>query len=384
MIESPTVTRITRRKDLAPSLVSLTAEEGFVLSRIDDDTTVEYLQSLTGMDRATLESIVGRLADSGAVDIAMEPRAPVAPRAASFGDWNVDDNFPPMSSDAPIPLPAAEESLIELTPEEHGVFDDEAPAPEPELPSHDGEEETREEREHFEKTEKTFRELYGKKMANLSRDVRVAMAQSVSGDDLLALTFDPDPAVVKAIVTNPNANLQHARLIAFNHHVAQGLESLALRPELLRDVQVERKLLRNQNLPESMLRRVLGPKPLRVVYQTTIDREVPDLNRTRARSIMRARWQMSPSEEKADLVTRTEGRILTLLTGLTFDQRMTAILCGKTYASVIFVQNLARFAATPPVLLTHLLKQAFVKRQAHLRNLILQHPNVPSEAKRMR
>lgn len=381
------MTRITRRKDLSPSLVPLTEEEGFVLSRIDDDTTVDYLESLTGMDRSTLESIVGRLADSGAIDIAVEAR-PVAPAPAaapppSFGDWNVDDNFPPMSSDAPIPLPAvaaAEESLIELTPEEHGVFDDEVPEP----PSQDGEEETREEREHFEKTEKTFRELYGKKMANLPRDARVAMAQSLSGDDLLALTFDPDPAVVKAIVVNPNANLQHARLIAFNHHVAQGLESLGQRPELLRDAQVERKLLRNQNLPESMLRRVLGPKPLRMVYQTTIDREVPDLNRTRARSIMRARWQMSPSEEKADLVTRTEGRILTLLTGLTFDQRMTAILCGKTYASVIFVQNLARFAATPPVLLTHLLKQAFVKRQAHLRNLILQHPNVPSEAKRLR
>jgi hypothetical protein len=380
------VTRITRRKDLSPSLVPLTEEEGFVLSRIDDDTTVDYLESLTGMDRATLESIVGRLADSGAIDIAMEARAPAAApaRAPSFGDWNVDDNFPPMSSDAPIPLPAVpapEESLIELTPEEHGVFEEDEPEPASQQES-DGE--TREEREHFEKTEKTFRELYGKKMANLPRDARVAMAQSLSGDDLLALTFDPDPAVVKAIVVNPNANLQHARLIAFNHHIAQGLEGLGQRPEFLRDAQVERKLLRNQNLPESMLRRVLGPKPLRMVYQTTIDREVPDLNRTRARSIMRARWQMSPSEEKADLVTRTEGRILTLLTGLTFDQRMTAILCGKTYASVIFVQNLARFAATPPVLLTHLLKQAFVKRQAHLRNLILQHPNVPSEAKRLR
>jgi hypothetical protein len=295
----------------------------------------------------------------------------------------VDDNFPPMSSDTPYAasVPAAEESLVELTPEEHGVFDDED-VPAPAQPAEDGE--TREEREHFEKTEKTFRELYGKKLAHLPRDARVAMAQSVSGDDLLALTFDPDPAVVRAIVVNPNANLQHARLIAFNHHVAQGLEGLTQRPEFMRDGQVERKLLRNQNLPEALLRRVLGPKPLRTVYQTTIDREVPDLNRTRARSIMRARWQVTPSEEKADLVTRTEGRILTLLTGLTFDQRMTAILCGKTYGSVIFVQNLARFAATPPVLLTHLLKQPFVKRQAHLRNLILQHPNVPSEAKRSR
>jgi hypothetical protein len=45
-------------------------------------------------------------------------------------------------------------------------------------------------------------------------------------------------------------------------------------------------------------------------------------------------------------------------------------------------QNLVRFSACPPAILVHLLRQPFVRRQQHLKNMILQHANVPSEAKR--
>jgi len=48
----------------------------------------------------------------------------------------------------------------------------------------------------------------------------------------------------------------------------------------------------------------------------------------------------------------------------------------------MLVRNLARWPATPPPVLTHLMRQAHVKRSPALRNLILRHPNAPSELKR--
>jgi hypothetical protein len=98
--------------------------------------------------------------------------------------------------------------------------------------------------------------------------------------------------------------------------------------------------------------------------------------------LFRQRFTAAAAEERVEVVWKTEGRILAALSGLTFDSRMTSILCSRTYTSVMLVQNLARFPAAPPPLLACLLRQPLVKRQPHLKNLLLQHPNTPSDAKR--
>ena len=71
-----------------------------------------------------------------------------------------------------------------------------------------------------------------------------------------------------------------------------------------------------------------------------------------------------------------------MLLGQPIDQKTAALLCARNVYPVSLIQSLARFPATPPSVLAHLLKQPLVKRQAHLRSMLLQHPNVPSEAKR--
>ena len=70
------------------------------------------------------------------------------------------------------------------------------------------------------------------------------------------------------------------------------------------------------------------------------------------------------------------------MTGCAFDAKMTGILCGRVYNSVLFIQNLAKFSATPPALLAHLIKQPFVRKLQPLKKLLLQHPNMPGDMKR--
>jgi hypothetical protein len=81
-------------------------------------------------------------------------------------------------------------------------------------------------------------------------------------------------------------------------------------------------------------------------------------------------------------VWNTEGRSLPLLLGCTFDSKTTALFCARNIVSVMLIQAFTRFPSTPPQILAHMLKQPLVKRQAHLRNAILKHPNVPADAKR--
>jgi hypothetical protein len=136
-------------------------------------------------------------------------------------------------------------------------------------------------------------------------------------------------------------------------------------------------------LNDGLMRRVCAQKRMADVYKLTIDRELPDKNRGFSRGILRQKFSQAQAEERAELVVSTEARCLSQLVGQTFDARTTAILCGRQYNSVLFIQNLARFPACPPALLAHLLKQPFVKRQPNLRKLLLQHPNVPTEMKRL-
>jgi hypothetical protein len=236
--------------------------------------------------------------------------------------------------------------------------------------------------EEVEANERNFRQLYESKFHALPTDARVHAAQTSHGSDLFALCFDAEPRVVSAVLDNPASGLDHARLIAFHHRTSTGLEMLSRRTEFLRDMLVERRLLRNPMCGEMVLSRIMGSKRLHQTYKIAIDRDIPEITRAKSRGHLRKKWQTAPSEERADLVLRTEGRCLQYMTGCTFDAKTTGIMCGKQYNSVLFIQNLAKFAATPPGLLAHLMKQPFVRKNAPLKKLLLQHPNMPGEVKR--
>jgi hypothetical protein len=227
-----------------------------------------------------------------------------------------------------------------------------------------------------------YQKLYETELHPKPTDERVALAGTVTGAQLFALCFDPEPPVIRAIFQNTAATVEHARLVAFHHRTVRGLDELVRRTQLASDPLVHRRLVRNPALDEAMLRRLLGSKRLLEVYKVSLDRDVPERSRVAARNLFRTKFTTAQPEERVDIIWSTEGRALVAMSGLTFDSRTTTILCSRNYASIMLIMSLARFPATPPMLISHLLRQPLVKRQAHLKNQLLSHPNTPSDAKR--
>jgi hypothetical protein len=227
-----------------------------------------------------------------------------------------------------------------------------------------------------------YQKLYATEMHPLPTDERVALATTSTGPHLFALCFDPEPPVIGAIFENGSATVEHARLVAFHHRTARGLEELVRRTYLANDPLVHRRLVRNPATNEAMFRRLVGGKRLLEIYKMSLDRDVPDKSRSTARALFRTKFTTASPEERVEIVWATEGRVLMAMAGLTFDSRTTSILCSRNYASIMLIQSLARFPATPPQLIAHLLRQPLVKRQVHLKNQLLSHPNTPSDAKR--
>jgi hypothetical protein len=230
--------------------------------------------------------------------------------------------------------------------------------------------------------ERNYRQVFEVRWHPLRAEERAGAARSAHGADLLALCFDPDPHVISAVLENATTGLDHVRLIAFYHRTNTGLEILSRRQDWLRDLLVERRLLRNPMVGEITLGRIINPKRLFPTYKIAIDREIPELTRTKCRGYVRKKWQVATSEERADLLIRTEARCLVLMIGCTFDAKTTAILCGRPINSVMFVQSVAKFPSSPPGLLAHLIKQPFVRKSAPLKKLLLAHPNMPGDVKR--
>jgi hypothetical protein len=227
-----------------------------------------------------------------------------------------------------------------------------------------------------------YQKLYETELHPLPTEERHALAGTVTGAKLFALCFDPEPAVIGAIFENTAATVEHARLVVFHHRTSHGLNEVMRRSHFLGDPLVHRRLLRNPSLTEAMFRRLMGSKRLLEIHKISIDRDVPERSRVTARALFRTRFTTASPEERVEIVWATEGRILIAMAGLTFDSRTTSILCSRTYASIMLIQSLARFPATPPQLIAHLLRQPLVKRQAHLKNQLLAHSNTPADAKR--
>jgi hypothetical protein len=208
----------------------------------------------------------------------------------------------------------------------------------------------------------------------------VQLASTATGAMLAALCFDPLPSVVRAILENPNASLAHARLIATHHRNAAGLEHLLAHGEWMRDAQVQRLLWRNPQLNEGQLRRLTASKRLLALWKLAVSREATAQTRAATAKLVRARFAVASAEERVELILSTEGRALAGLSGLPVDGRTTSVLCAKSYASLLLVQNLAKWSVAPGPLIAHLLRQPLVARAPQLRALLLRHPNAPNKS----
>jgi hypothetical protein len=333
---------------------------------------VKDLVALTGLDEGRVVEIVDRLASQGALDV--EGRAAAKPEA----DAEDDDAKTARLAAVPEELgggdPAAEESGPELF---TGTEVPEPPPSSQELLPEDPAELERDAND-----ERNYRRLYETTFRPMDREGRIAAAAKEEGANLFALCLDAEPQVIHALLTNHRFGLDHARLVASHHPTHTGLEVLGRRNEFIRDRGVERRLLSNAQLPGSLLRKMVGPKLIMDLYKVCVSREFPERTRVMCREHLCKKFTLGSADERAALLIKTEGRCLVLLLQVALDARTTQILVGKTTYSVLFIQNLARWPATPPQLLAHLLKQAVVRQNIGLRKLVLKHPNVPKEMKR--
>jgi|GEM_PF-1146708 len=223
---------------------------------------------------------------------------------------------------------------------------------------------------------------YAAQFRRLGVAERIALARDADDPDLLTLCLDPDPQVIGAVLANPRSGFFHARRIALHHRSAAGIDHLCRRAELFRDSLVQRNLLRNPQLADTVLQRITTGKPLSDLYQLCLDREIPEQGRLKLRAELRRRFNNASADEKVELVIRTEGRVLALLSGCTFDAKSAATLAQRTITSLMLVQNLARFPATPPGVLAKLVALPMVARQPAIKQLLLRHPNLPGDVKR--
>ena len=215
----------------------------------------------------------------------------------------------------------------------------------------------------------------------MPEEARVAAAASAAEPELSAFCFDPVPRVVRAVLDNPRAGLPHARLIAAHHGNAVGLDAVGEKPMMAQDAEVQRLLLRNPQTAVPLLQRLMSRKRLTDVYNATQSRELPERNRTSAMQTLRRRFTEVSAEERIELIIRTEGRALGALSGLTLDGRTAALLCARTFTSMMIVENLARWPATPPPVIQHLLKQPLLRQMPQLRAMLKRHPNCPASAR---
>ena len=205
----------------------------------------------------------------------------------------------------------------------------------------------------------------------------MALASTGSGEQLSALCFDARPSIVGCILKNPHASLEQARLIAAHHASATGLGMLFMRAEFMRDPEVQRRLWKNPQLNDAQIRQLTATKRLLDVWKLSVGHEVTEKSKHALMRELRTKFSSAPAEERVELIFKTEGRCLMGLSGVPADGRTTALLCARTYSSMLLVQNISHWAAAPPALIAHLLKQPMVMRQSQLMRKLQAHPNAP-------
>ncbi|HEX4386229.1 MAG TPA: hypothetical protein VH083_24910 [Myxococcales bacterium] len=314
----------------------LTPEEGFIASRLDGATDLHGISQVTGMNEASVGAALEKLISHGAVS---------RPKGAE-----------------PAESVEASEAL-----------GSEQAAEEPE---------TDEASEEPSEPRAIHRKLYESTLRQLTSDARAVKAREAIDPELSAFCFDPLPAVVQSLLENPRFGLVQARLVAAHHRTPSGLEALCAKAAFAADLGVRRALLRNPQLPAALFRRLHANRRLLEQYKLAASRELPELTKVAARELLRGRFATADGDERVEVIVKSEGRCLQLLSGLPIDGKTASLLCNRSYTSSLFIQNLARWSVAPGALIAHLLKQELVKRSPPLRNALLRHPNAPAAEKR--
>jgi hypothetical protein len=323
------------RPDADPFALPLDPRQGYLLSRLDGVTDVPGLAALTGLDPSEVTAILGDLVGLGAI----------APQEGS-------------GTALPAPPEPLQSPLEAAGPLEAG---------DPET--------TEAERGEASARAASHRQLYERSLHAHPLDERVAWALRAEEPELSAFCFDPQPQVIAALLENPRSGPVQARLVAAHHRTAAGLELLGSQSAYAHDPGVRRALLQNPLLPPGLYRRLWSPRRLLEQYLVAASREAPEQTRSMARDVLRASFTQRGAEERVELILTPEGRSLVFLAGLTIDGHTTALLCRRTYVSTLLIQNIARWSAAPPALITHLRKQDVVRRNAQLRAMLERHPN---------
>ncbi|MBT3180899.1 MAG: hypothetical protein HN337_00150, partial [Deltaproteobacteria bacterium] len=189
------------------------------------------------------------------------------------------------------------------------------------------------------------RELYQRHFRELSVHERVAAAISSSGDTLVALCFDPTIEVVRAVLSNSQSGLPHARLIATHHHTAAGLDLLTHNRSYATDTAVRSALLKNTVTPRYVFDRILQSSSLQQLFGICRGREATHMGKTFAREKFRKKFETSSPEERANFIIRNEGRCLQYLIGIHLGRPTFNILCTHNYTSEVLILNLLTYAS---------------------------------------
>lgn len=226
------------------------------------------------------------------------------------------------------------------------------------------------------------RKLYRTRYADLPPDDRIALAKEADGTTLRALAYDPVPRIINAVMENPNFSVVEARIIAREHPSSIGLQMVANNARLLADSEVRRRLLRNGHVSAQILGALLRGKPLLSIHQVSISHDVPENTKTFARSELRRAFGERSPDEKVALILKTEGRVLNLVVGMALDGRSISMIVGRSAMSPMLIRSFAQWPTTPPPILVHIMKLPQVQRDKALQQVVLRHPNLPSQYKR--
>ena len=375
--------------------LKLDPQQGFVLSRIDGATSFRELVLLTGMSGEAMHEALSVLMQSGAVlsddcpqEFSMEEDA--------YALLNtLDEQFPVddlsgESTALDVEAIAGSEAVSDLGDEVSGatvsekaenrsediepkVIALEAGAANEDSGMLDAVEDSETAR---------WSGVYRDQWKGLPVAERIEAARSASSDELHTFCFDQNAKVLRAILDNAQVGLSHARLLAAHHVNGAGLDALAKKTHFLRDGQVQRAIMRNAQLSDALLTRILQPKALSEVHRIAFSRDVTERVRQQARKAFRTKFTRASAEEKVNLIIRSEGRCLTGLVGVALDGKSAALLSQRPIQSTLLVQNLVRWPSTPPPVLVHLSKQPVVLRSPPLKNSVLRHPNASAQVKR--
>lgn len=145
--------------------------------------------------------------------------------------------------------------------------------------------------------------------------------------------------------------------------------------------EVDKDILKDPLTPAYTLASAFQAMNLFGIYNVLMGHEATEQAKTSAREQIRIKFRRSSAEDCAEFVIKTEGRCLQYLIGEKFTDETTAVLCKRNYASILLIRNLSIFAALPPALIRHLLRQVIVKKNREIRLMLTHHQNCPSDAR---